>query len=118
MGILARPVTVHGQLSQEKFIYDSESRRDPLIPLLDKDSPTGSRTVFTPPEIKVELPLKVEVKGILWNGQEYYAIINDAVTKAGQQLGEVKIGEIEKDKVIIEYGGREFTVFLRKEKEK
>ena len=103
---------------QRKFIYDSKGKRDPLISLLDKESPTGLRTVFTPPEIEAKLPVEIAIKGILWNGREYFAIINDEVMKKGGQLGQVKIKEIEKDRVILEYGDREFTVFLRKEKEK
>lgn len=109
---------VFAQVWQEKFIYDSRSKRDPFIPLLDEKSPTGIRTIFAPLEKKVRLPLEITVKGILWNGREYFAIVNDEVVKKGEYLGEVGIKDIEKDKVILEYNEREFTVFLRKEKEK
>jgi len=105
-------------LAQKEFIYDSMGRRDPLIPLLDQKSPTGLRTEFSLPREKVRLPLEIKVKGILWNGQEYFAIINEQVMKKGENLGEVKIKEIERDKVIVEYAQREFTVFLREEQEK
>lgn len=104
--------------AEEGFIYDSEGRRDPFVPLLDKESPTGLRITFTPPEVSVELPLEVTVKGILWSGKEYYAIINNEVVKKGQNLGELKIKEIQKNKVIVEYGGKKYEVLLRKEKER
>ena len=101
---------------QEVFIYDPESKRDPFIPLTDRKSSTGLRITFTPPEVKVKLPMEIKIKGILWNGTEYYAIINEKVMKKGQSLGEVKIKKIEKDRVIVQYGEREFTLFLREEK--
>jgi len=105
-------------LAQEEFIYDSMGRRDPLIPLLDQKSPTGLRAGFSPPRKRVRLPMELKIKGILWNGREYFAIINEKVMKKGEALGEVKIKEIEQDRVIVEYTQREFTVFLREEKEK
>ncbi len=101
---------------QEKFIYDAEGRRDPFIPLLDQQAPQGLRTDFSPPEVKVKLPLEIDVKGILSKGNEYYAIINEQVMKEGQNLGEVKIKKIEANSVIVEYGQREFRLFLKKEK--
>ena len=70
------------------------------------------------PEVKIALPVQIEVKGVLWNGREYFAIINNEVMKKGQNLGEIKIKEIDKDKVILQYGAREYEVSLRKEKEK
>lgn len=98
---------------QEQFIYDSMGKRDPFIPLLDKGSPTGLRINFMPPELEIRLPLTVEIEGILWNGREYFAIINHEVVKKGDKLGKVKIKNIEQDKVILEYSERDFTVFLK-----
>lgn len=106
------------QIGQEKFIYDSGGRRDPFVSLLDKDSPTGLRRIFTPPEVKVELPVEITLKGILQKGEKFFAIINDEVMQKGDKIDEVEIKEIEKDKVILEYNERELAVFLGKEKEK
>lgn len=100
---------------RQRYIYDSKGRRDPFIPLVDK---TGFRTDFSPPEERVRLPFEVGIKGILWNGREYYAIINDEVRKKGQNLGDIKIKDIEKDKVVLEYAGKEFITFFKKEKKK
>lgn len=97
------------------FIYDSEGRRDPFVPLLDRTSPTGLRIILIAPRQELELPLDIKVKGILWNEQEYFAIINDEVLRQGQRLGEVKIKTIGKDMVTVEYRQKEFTIFLRKE---
>ena len=108
------------QAQQKKFIYNPGDRRDPFISLLDKDSSTGLRTIFKPSKAKVKVkpPLKIKVTGILRTGEEFFAIINDKVMKKGQNLGEIKIKEIKKDRVIVEYGEREFTEFLKKEKQK
>ncbi len=107
------------QGQQEEFIYDPQSRRDPFIPLLDPNSPTGLRTVFVTPEAEVKLPLEIAVQGILWNGREYFAIINGKVMKKGEYTTGVKIKEIKSDQVIVEYAAKEFTVFLmNKKKEK
>lgn len=105
------------QGSQERFIYDAQSKRDPFIPLTDKKQPTGLREEFRPPQVKAKLPVQIKVEGILWKGEQAFAILNGKVFKKGQNLGEVRIKEIEKDRVILEYGAREFTLFLRKEKE-
>jgi len=119
LGILSQALALPaGRQARKEFIYDSGGRRDPLIPLLDEKSPTGLRTTFSPSQKKVSLPLELKVKGILWNGQEYFAIINEGVMREGESLGEVKIKKIEQDKVTVEYDEREFTVFLREEKEK
>lgn len=105
-------------LAEETFIYDSMNKRDPFISLLDPSSSTGFRIDFTPPTQKVKLPLEITVRGILQKDEQRYAIINDDVVREGDNIGEVEIKRIEKDKVILRYGPREFTIYLRKEKEK
>lgn len=113
------PSFVCSQDRQEQFIYDAKGKRDPFIPLLDKDSATGLRASFTSPKLQVKLPVEIKVSGILWNGKEYFAVINDEVMKEGEDLGGgIRLKEIEKDKVILKYGQREFTVFLKGRVEK
>ncbi|MFC1632213.1 hypothetical protein ACFL2I_06635 [Candidatus Omnitrophota bacterium] len=101
--------------AEERFIYDAMNKRDPFIPLIDKDSPSGLRTVFVRPGERVELPMELELNGVLWSGQEYFAIVNQQVIKAGQYLGRVKIAEIAKDRIIVEYAEKRFPIYLRKE---
>lgn len=103
------------QVSEEIFIYDSMKKRDPFIPLLDPDSPTGIRIEFAPPAQRIGLPLEMTLRGVLQRGKERYAIINDDVVQEGDNMGDVKIKRIEKDRVIVEYREREFAIFLRKE---
>ena len=103
------------QVSEEIFIYDSMRKRDPFIPLLDPDSPTGIRIEFAPPAQRIGLPLEMTLRGILQRGKERYAIINDDVVQEGDNMGDVKIKRIEKDRVIVGYREREFVIFLRKE---
>ena len=109
---------VFAQRQEERFVYDSMGKRNPFVPLTDPKSPTGIRGVFVPPEVEVKLPIEITLKGILWNGKEYFAIVNGEVIKQGEHMDNVKIKGIEKDKIILEYGEREFTVFLKKEKER
>lgn len=104
--------------AMNKFIYDANNKKDPFIPLVDKSSPTGLRTVFVPPEQHVELPMDVKISGILWNGKEYFAIVNEKVIKAGDTLGAIRIKGISSNQVIVEYGQREFAVPLREESKK
>lgn len=104
--------------AEDRFIYDAQGRRDPFIPLVDKSSSTGLRTSFVPPDLEVRLPVDIKVKGILSKDDEYFAIINDKVMKKGQNIGEIKIKRIEKDKVILKYGQKDFTVYLKRGKVK
>ena len=103
---------------EERFIYDAGSRRDPFVPLLDKDSVSGLRTEFTPPREKISLPIEVLVKGVLRRGDQFYAIVNGRVMKTGENIGKVKIKSIKEDKVVLEFSGHDFDILLRKEKEK
>lgn len=98
---------------ENRFIYDSMGKRDPLIPLVDKESITGLRTVFTSIKKRIRLPVKMKISGILRKGSEYFAIINGKAVKAGAILGPVKIKQIKKDEVIVEYGQRDFTLPLK-----
>lgn len=107
--------SVFCRASEEIFIYDSMRKRDPLIPLLDPDSPTGIRIEFAPPAQRIGLPLEMTLRGILQRGKERYAIINDDVVQEGDNMGDVKIKRIEKDRVTVGYREREFVIFLRKE---
>ncbi len=107
--------SVFCQVSEEIFIYDSMRKRDPFIPLLDPDSPTGIRIEFAPPAQKIGLPLEMTLRGILQRDKERYAIINDDVVQEGDNMGDVKIKRIEKDRVTVGYREREFVIFLRKE---
>jgi hypothetical protein len=100
------------QAEEETFIYDSMGRRDPFIPLLDKDSPTQLRTVFIPPVL--ELPVEIKIKGILWSGREFFAIVNGEVRKKGDSIDGIRIKAIEEDRVILGYLGKEYTIFLRR----
>ncbi|MBN2096910.1 MAG: general secretion pathway protein GspB [Candidatus Omnitrophica bacterium] len=103
---------------EEEFIYDALGKLDPFIPLIDNAAATGLREDFRPPEQVVRLPVEVMVKGVLWNGREYFAIVNDQVMKTGDLIdNKVKIKEIKSDRLILEYGKKEFTILLRKEKE-
>ena len=115
---LKAPFSFAQGFAEEKFIYDSRGRRDPFIPLVDKDSPESIRRSFLPPQIEVELPVKLKLQGILSKSGEYFAIINSQIKKKGEDISGIKIKEIEKDRVILFYEGREFIYFLRKEKEK
>lgn len=102
------------QLAKEKFVYDSGGRRDPFIPLVDNQTISGLRASFLPPKEKVRLPIEIAVKGILWNGQEYFAILNDQVLKKGQKLDGIELEKIEPDKVVLKYRGEKFNIFLKK----
>ena len=54
----------------------------------------------------------LKLKAVTLSGVKAYALINDQILERGEAIMGKRIIDIEKDKVILEQGGRQFTLFL------
>lgn len=54
----------------------------------------------------------LKLKAVTISGVKAYALINDQILERGEAIMGKRIIEIEKEKVILEQGGRQFTLFL------
>ncbi len=54
----------------------------------------------------------LKLKAITISGKKAYALINDQILETGEMIAGKSITAIEKDKVILEQGGRTFTLLL------
>ncbi len=52
------------------------------------------------------------LKGVIWKGNEAYVLIGDDILKEGEQKGDLKILEIEKDRVVCMKGKHVVTLTL------
>lgn len=75
--------------AEEEFVYDSKGRRDPFAPLITQSArvSTGLENVQTVEDIILE--------GIVWDAHgDSIAILNGVIVSEGQQVGNVKILDI------------------------
>jgi len=54
----------------------------------------------------------LKLKAVTISGTKAYALINDQILERGEAILGKRIVDIERDKVILEQGGRQFTLFL------
>jgi hypothetical protein len=54
----------------------------------------------------------LKLKAVTISGTKAYALINDQILERGEVILGKRIVDIERDKVILEQGGRQFTLFL------
>jgi hypothetical protein len=94
----------------QEFIYDSEGRRNPFIPLV---TPDGRFQKLEADERKAESE-DIKLEGILFDKYGIsYAIVNGMVSKTGDVVGEFQILKIEEKKVIFMREGQEKTLELK-----
>jgi hypothetical protein len=55
---------------------------------------------------------EMRLNAITIGGERAYALINDQIMEEGDQISGKRIAKIESDKVILEQGGRTFTLLL------
>lgn len=80
---------------EEPFVYKSQGRRDPMIPLITPQGLIRDIKSLDPHE-------GLSLEGIIYDAQsKSLAIINGQIVKAGDAIGEVKILDIRQDRVII-----------------
>jgi len=95
--------------TEASFIYESEGRRDPFIPLITKE---GKLLVTYGVITSIN---DVVLEGILYDPEgESIVILNDLVLKENDQVGNIKVERIEKNRVILSCKGEEH-IFKTKE---
>lgn len=95
--------------AQNEFIYDAKGERNPFMPLITDEGML----------IKIKPRLtssNLELEGIIFdNVSMSYAIVNGAVVKVGDFVGDYQVLRIQADKVIFIKDGEPFEVELEKE---
>lgn len=92
------------------YKYESRGRRDPFVPLVGMGKPAAARLedVTSISDICLE-GIAIESKG------KMTAIMNGAVLKEGDKVGEVEVRKISKNTVSLSIGGKQYDLKLSKE---
>jgi hypothetical protein len=107
-------------INQRNVIFAKQIRRDPFVPLVDRDGNIRrGQDLFMPTE---EILPKIILKGILWDENNPLAVINGKVLSEGSKIpitenGFIKIIILEKinpNNVVLNYNDRKFVIRLRK----
>ena len=81
------------------FVYDSEGKRDPFVPLAGLEE--GPKLAW------------LSLEGILWDPKFPMAIINDKIIGKGDKIEGAEVIEIEKDRVVLRYGEEQSILRLK-----
>ena len=57
----------------------------------------------------------LELKGIIWRGNEAMALIGDAILREGQRAGALKVLDIDRNRVLCKHGKKLITLVLENE---
>ena len=97
--------------AQDDFVYNAKGKRNPFIPLVTSDGRL------------IKLEARETTGGFALEGIIYdkismsYAIVNGAVVKVGDMVGDYQVLKIEENKVIFIKDSQPFEVELKKEGE-
>ncbi|MGE5308310.1 MAG: hypothetical protein ACM3OC_04435 [Deltaproteobacteria bacterium] len=95
----------------QEFVYDSQGKRNPFIPLV---TPDGRLVKLEAETVKSDLDLKLE--GIIYDKYGIsYAVVDGQVVKIGDTIGDYQVLRIEEKRVIFMREGQQKTVELKKE---
>jgi len=98
---------------QESFIYNDKDKRDPFVPLVDKDGRylLGEDEFCSPDELKLS--------GILWDPQgKSSCLINNQIVKAGECIYGFTIKNISKNSITVSKDGKEYIIHVAMEGER
>ena len=100
-----------GAARAEDFVYDSQGKRNPFNPIV---TPDGRFQKLEVDASKVDDDLKLE--GIIYDKFGIsYAVVNGAVVKIGDAVGEYQVLKIDEREVIFIREGQQKVVELKKE---
>lgn len=94
--------------SDNGFIYDNKSKRDPFIPLVGQERSVGAglETIVSQDDVKLE--------GIaIGAGGKQIAILNGHMVKENNKFGALVIKKISRKSVEISIEGRDYTLTLQ-----
>ena len=93
------------------FTYDSGSRRDPMVPLVDKNGVY----IITSPQQQTSIN-DVYLQGITYDvSGGSIAVINGELVKEGEQIGTLNVKKIGPDFVVIIIEDKEYVLNIFKE---
>ncbi len=95
--------------AEKEFVYNSNGKRDPFLPLVSKDGYLVNR--------ESDMPVSdMNLEGIIYdqNGNSL-AIINGSILKIGDKIGNYTVTKIEKRKVMLLGNTEESTLELKQE---
>ena len=102
--------TAQSQQPTQKAREKQEPNEEPLSPMkYGRDNP------FTP--VTEEFPRviekgRAELEGIMWDEKQPLALIGGAIVKVGDKTSQGTVTKIEKDKVILQDGIRQYEIRL------
>lgn len=100
---------INSGFSQVQFIYDAKNKRDPFMPLIDKEGRFLSLD-------KQSTEAKYELEGIIYDPKGVsLAIINGAILEISDTINDYKLVTIEEFKVILDNGSQTLSLDLKKE---
>lgn len=92
----------------DKYTYTSQERRDPFVPLI---TPEGYLLNLEP-----EDDSKIRLEGIIYDSKgDSMAIINGALIKVGESVGDVVVAKIESDSVTVIKDNENIELEFRRE---
>lgn len=105
-------------LERKLFVYDSQGKRDPLVPLIGLKEEGGKEEeeeekIRVGEEIKRLKLARVSLQGIFWDKNHPRAIINDEIVSKRDQVEGFLVAEIAKDRVTLHYREEEFVLQLK-----
>ena len=94
---------------EDKFIYPTDSDRDPFEALINSDGVINIRIVRQLGDL--------ELNGIIYSqtSQERVVIINNTMLKEGESIGTYKIEEISPSQVVLDRNGKKMILKIEKE---
>lgn len=101
--------------AEEHPAYDPKGKRNPFVPLV---TPDGRLLQLEAEEGGTVQPKALSLEGIIYDkGGLSYAIVNGAVVKIGDSVGEFQVLKIEKNRVTFAKEGQAQTIELKEDKE-
>jgi hypothetical protein len=98
----------------QEFVYDSQGKRNPFIPLV---TPDGRFQKLEADERKAAGE-ELKLEGIMYDKYGIsYAVVNGMVVKIGDVIGEFQVLKIEERSAIFMREGQEKTLELKKEEQ-
>lgn len=94
--------------AQRQFIYEEKGKRNPFIPLVTSDGRILSLDQEAQSELRLEGIIYDKISGS-------YAIVNQAIVRVGDWVGDYQIFKIEESKVIFLKNGQATEVEFKKE---
>ncbi len=93
---------------REKYSYDVSGKRNPFIPLITADGRLLNLDIVTSPEA-------LSLQGIMYDANDIsYAIVNNAIVKAGDMVAGSQVLKIEENKVSFVKDGQVSEIELKK----